>query len=281
MMFTFFFFWIGRNSSQDEYGTAAYKTVELDTYLDDKPVQHREVQGHESQLFLSYFPRGVSLMEGGAESGFRHVKPEEYTHRLLHFCGDKKNVVVKEVPRARSRVKSDDVYILDLGLVIYQFNGNKSSKDERFKAMQYLENLKSERSGEKAEVLDEDSTPPTHPFFKALTEQDKPDSPMNKRDVHSAQPQLLKVSDAAGHLKCTELKKGKITQSDFDSNDVFILDVGDECFVWIGKNASPEEKQNGIGYAHSHLMKTDHPLVPVVIIKEGQHNNGFKTALAA
>lgn len=49
-------FWIGKYSTQDEYGTAAYKTVELDTLLDDKPIQHREVQGHESAKFKSYFP---------------------------------------------------------------------------------------------------------------------------------------------------------------------------------------------------------------------------------
>jgi len=45
---------------QDEYGTAAYKTVELDTFLDDKAVQHRECEGYESERFLSYFPKGLT-----------------------------------------------------------------------------------------------------------------------------------------------------------------------------------------------------------------------------
>lgn len=42
---------------QDEYGTAAYKTVELDTFLYDKSVQHREVEGNESILFKSYLDK--------------------------------------------------------------------------------------------------------------------------------------------------------------------------------------------------------------------------------
>ncbi|KAK3716429.1 hypothetical protein QZH41_008758 [Actinostola sp. cb2023] len=57
-------FWIGTNSTQDEYGTAAYKTVELDTFLDDKAVQHREVMGHESDRFKSYF-QVLTTMKGG------------------------------------------------------------------------------------------------------------------------------------------------------------------------------------------------------------------------
>ena len=66
-------FWIGKDSTQDEYGTAAYKTVELDTLLDDRPVQHREVMNHESKLFLSYFPTLV-VEKGGVKSGFNKVR---------------------------------------------------------------------------------------------------------------------------------------------------------------------------------------------------------------
>ena len=32
--------------------------------LDDKPVQHREVMGHESELFKGYFDE-ITLLEGG------------------------------------------------------------------------------------------------------------------------------------------------------------------------------------------------------------------------
>ena len=48
-------FWIGHESTQDEYGTAAYKTVELDDLMGQAPVQHRECMNYESEEFSGLF----------------------------------------------------------------------------------------------------------------------------------------------------------------------------------------------------------------------------------
>merc|ERR1712002_571204 len=104
-------FWIGKYSTQDEYGTAAYKTVELDTFLDDKPIQHREVQGHESALFKSYF-EAIKLLKGGADTGFRRVLPEAYKPRMMHVKKtSNKSIVCTEVSMKKGNLTEDDVFI--------------------------------------------------------------------------------------------------------------------------------------------------------------------------
>lgn len=52
-------YWIGSDSSQDEQGAAAVYTIQLDEYLGSTPVQHREVQSHESDAFRGYFKQGI------------------------------------------------------------------------------------------------------------------------------------------------------------------------------------------------------------------------------
>ena len=75
----------------------------------------------------------LRILEGGAESGFRHVRPEEYRPRLLHFHGDKRGVQVKEIRRNRSLLDNTDVYILDRGLKLLQWNGSGCNKEEKMK----------------------------------------------------------------------------------------------------------------------------------------------------
>lgn len=272
-------FWIGSQSTQDEYGTAAYKTVELDTLLDDKPVQHREVEGHESKLFRSYF-KAVTTMKGGADSGFRHVEPTTYEPRLFHVKGFKREVNVKEVSLNRRNLNSGDVFILDLGLSIFQWNGLNCNKDEKFKALQYIQTLKSERSGKpKCETLEEGGIPQSHIFYERLPETDEEDDDGEDEEDGDFQPSVFRLSNESGSLEFSLVSEGELLKSSLDSNDVFIVDTGKELFVWIGAGANPEEKKNGMTYAHNYLMKTKHPLIPVSCVKEGQESKEFKAVM--
>lgn len=271
-------FWIGSKSTQDEYGSAAYKTVELDTFLDDKAVQYREVQGVESDRFKSYF-KVLTIMEGGAESGFRHVTPEEYKPRLLHFSGTRKNIAIKEVPLSRSRLNSNDVFILDLGLTLYQWNGSGSNKDERFRAAQYLQELQSERGNASAETFDENEISQSHRFYESLTAEDHGDDNTDREE--NGVRDLFQVSETGGKVNVSKVKDGEVSRNDFHSGDVFIFDTGVQCFVWIGRDASNNEKRNGFGYATTHLNGTNHKLIPIIVIKEGQKSDLFDSALAA
>jgi len=271
-------FWIGKYSTQDEYGTAAYKTVELDTFLDDKPIQHREVQGHESELFKSYF-RVMEYLEGGAESGFRQVKPTEYKPRLLHFHGDRSKVEVKQVPLRRSSLKPDDVFILDLGLKAYKWTGSTANKDERFKAMQYMLDLGNRRNGrlqvENIEDGDEDEE-----FFNSFHDEDVEEeeteeevSPLREKSV----PSLFKLSDASGKMNFEKIAENKFKTSMLDSNDVFILDSVKQCFVWIGQEASDMERKQAMSYAHNYLVGACNAFAPITAIMEGKESDFFRS----
>ena len=167
-------FWLGQNTTQDEAGTAAYKTVELDDcssphascflilwscspftpVLHGKPVQYREVQGHESERFLSYFPRFI-CMQGGVASGFHHVSDplplnirKLYRVTLSRKTGGHSNLVVREVPAVASSLVEGDTYVLDKGAHILQFNTKGSVGQERFKAAEFAHSLSSGRKGQ-------------------------------------------------------------------------------------------------------------------------------------
>ncbi|KAG5609353.1 hypothetical protein H5410_020634 [Solanum commersonii] len=134
-------FWLGKDTSQDEAGTAAIKTVELDVVLGGRAVQYREVQGHETDKFLSYFKPCIIPLEGGVASGFKKPEEEEFETRL-YICKGKRVVRMKQVPFSRSSLNHDDVFILDTKDKIYQFNGANSNIQERAKSLEVIQFLK-------------------------------------------------------------------------------------------------------------------------------------------
>ncbi|KAG9010512.1 hypothetical protein FRB94_010278 [Tulasnella sp. JGI-2019a] len=157
-------FWLGEQTSQDEAGTAVYKTAELDDVLGGKPVQYREVMNYESHRFLSHFKRFV-VQRGGIATGFHHVTspPPEETLRLYrvhaevpvdvplphgkddppaHALPVKTPVIVREVDLKSPNVfEGGDVYILDKGNEIWQLNTTGAVGKEKFKGAEFARTL--------------------------------------------------------------------------------------------------------------------------------------------
>jgi len=278
-------FWLGAHTTQDEAGTAAYKTVELDDFLKGGPIQHREVQGYESNLFMSYFKSQITIMEGGIETGFHHVKPEEYKPRLLHFKG-KKNVRVTEVALARDSLNSGDVFILDAGLNIYQWDGKESAPGERFKASQVAHALVEERKGLAKVTVYDEGTKDAKPFWDLLggegpvktAKEGGDDSLVTKNEKF--EKRLMEVSDSTGKLQMKEIAVGAaIKRSLLKSEEVYIFDDGAEVFAWIGKGTTSAEKKGALQYAHDYLVQYKRPIqTPICRILEGGENEVFETS---
>jgi len=276
-------FWLGKFTTQDEAGTAAYKTVELDDLLGGEPVQHREVQGYESDLFLGYFKNQIKILEGGVESGFKHVEPEKYRPRLLHLKG-KKKVRVTEVEKSFKSLNSGDVFVLDCGLQIYQWNGTKAGPQEKMKGATLCRALDDERKGLATVTVFEESGKDVKTFFDALggsgaiksAEEGGDDNEEEKK----TQKILFRLSDASGSLTFTEVAKGAAVKKNLlDPNDVFILDTGAEVFAWIGKGASVGEKKNSMSYAQDYLKKYNRPAyISICRILQGGENEVFEDA---
>jgi len=242
-------FWLGKYTTQDEAGTAAYKTVELDDLLGTEPVQHREAMGYESDQFLGYFNNKIKLLSGGVESGFKIVKPAEYKPKLLWVKG-KKKIRVTEVDLNTDSLNSGDVFILDKGLTLYQFNGGKCGPMEKQKAAEICRTTRDERKSQpKMVVVEEgDKGADADEFWNLLggrkniktAEQGGNDDEAEKAIVRK----LYHLSDATGKMEFKFVSEGNaVKKSQFISDDVMVFDSGKEVFVWVGKGANAEERK--------------------------------------
>jgi gelsolin len=279
-------FWLGTATTQDEAGTAAYKTVELDTLLGDVPVQHREIESKESCLFLSYFAQngGIRILEGGAETGFKHVEATKYKPRLMHLKG-RKNVRIIEVPCTGQSLNEGDVFVLDAGLTLYQWTGKKASQAEKTRAAQLCRQLDSERKGlPKVVNIEQNDKDPNEDFWALLGGRCEIAADAGGDDDWETKEDkiLYQLSDAGGKLEFNKIAEAnRVTRDKLDTRDVFVLDIGMEIFVWIGKGASDGEKKEAAVVGSKYLRDNKRPnFLPITRIHEGSENPIFEAAFA-
>lgn len=280
------FFWLGTETSQDEQGVAAIKAVELDELLGGSPVQHREVQGHESQDFLSAFPTGLIIRSGGVESGMRKVTHEHQT-KLYKIAGGKYPMVI-QVPLGWKQINSGDVFILDAGPIIFVWRGANSSFAEKREAVRLADVLK-DKPGEKIVLVDdgdesdlENEELELFCQFLPLEERDQLAEKVEGGDENitasKKEIDLYQCTDKDGDMKIIHAKCGDLCKEDLGGDDSFIIDGHGALgiWVWIGKGATPAERREGMNTATQFIQEKGYPTeTRITRVVQGGENQEF------
>ncbi|XP_061569837.1 villin-1 [Cololabis saira] len=282
-------YWIGNSSSQDEQGSAAIYVTMLDEHLGKSPLQHREVQGHESAQFRSYFKNGLIYKKGGVASGFNQVETNAYdVLRLLHVKG-KKHVSAAEVDVSWSSFNNGDIFLLDTGKAIVQWNGPKSNRKEKLKAVLLAQDIRDRERGGRAQIGvieggggEKDSPELLELMTTVLGPKPKqlkdaiPDDKHDQQQSNSVR--LYHVYDSSGNLVVQEVATQPLTQDLLRSSDCYILDnKGSSVMVWKGKQASKDERQGALNRALGYIKAKKYPPgTQVDVMAEGGESAMFK-----
>jgi hypothetical protein len=250
------YFWIGSESAQDEYGVAAYKACELDDLLGTSPVQHRELEGYESNEFLSCFPVGIKYLAGGIESGFRQVDtdaaPVELPTRLFQIRkngGAKPRSYMREV--SCKSLNEGDAFVLDAGTTVYTWYGQECSPFEKNKAMEVASAMVDARAGKATLVQDVDDD--NEAFWEMLGGKGDiaPASAVKDEDMPTDQESKMYIlQDVDSQLKVTQVDA---SEDNLRRDSVCMIDIGSEILVWIGTSATKREQSQAMSLVGLYL----------------------------
>ncbi|SPO04182.1 probable actin regulatory proteins (gelsolin/villin family) [Cephalotrichum gorgonifer] len=301
------FFWLGSKTSQDEAGTAAYKTVELDEFLGGAATQRRELQKAPSDDFLALFPR-LTIRSGGVASGFRHVEAGETSAereregirtllRVFRPAGQGA-VVVYEVEPTWESLDEGDVFVLDVGNKIWVWQGGKCSPMEKAKAAQVVHDMTQAKHVDVEVVSQTESR--SWVVVRMLGGGEDGDRPTLSRarpvvassrwqQEHKRPRRLFRLTDESGELTFQAVKEGSsISSGDLNGDDVFLLDdEGKTIWVWVGSGASKAERALWLKVAQSYVRRvqadgeaSEAYLTPIAQVHQGHETASFRKAIA-
>ncbi|KAJ0701224.1 putative villin headpiece, villin/Gelsolin, ADF-H/Gelsolin-like domain superfamily [Helianthus annuus] len=247
-------YWIGKDAREDEADTISIKTLELDAALGGRAVQYRELQGYETERFLSCFKPCIIPEE---------TDSQEHKTRMF-YCKGKHVVHLKEVPCARSSLNHDAVFILDSKNKIFQFNGSNTSIQERAKALQVVQYIKDTYHRSKCDIATIDDgmlmadaeAGEFWGFFGGFAPLPRKTTTVN--DVQSTDTlptQLFCVKN--GHTE--RVAADSLAKKLLDTKKCYVLDCGSEVHVWMGRDTSMEERKAANGAAEEYLRGQDRP----------------------
>jgi hypothetical protein len=225
---------------------------------------------------------------GGVDSGFTHVERDAWPTRLLHVKG-RRAVRVLQVPLSLSSLNSGDVFILDAGLTLYQWNGAGASRAEKAKGMDVALAIKNEERGGRAAIVtlaEGDASEEAAAFFAALGYTGAPGAaPIATAEAggaddaaeEAAAPRLFRAKAGGAVAAGDEVKARPLEKALLDTKAVFVLLAGGAAYAWVGKGAPAADKAAALAAAAAGcaLAKLP-PSTSQKVVKEGTEPPLFK-----
>ncbi|XVE59399.1 hypothetical protein DITRI_Ditri05aG0043600 [Diplodiscus trichospermus] len=274
-------YWLGNDANEVDSALASDKALELDVALGSCTVQYREVQGQETEKFLSYFKPCIIPVEGVYSSQLGKLNGETYRITLLTCKGD--HVVhVKEVPFSRSSLNHDDVFILDTASKIFLFSGCNSTIQERAKALEVVQYIKENKHNGNCEVatiedgklVGDSDVGEFWSLFGGYAPIPRDSALANLQQVDS--PVTLFWINLQGKL--SQIGSNSLAKDMLEKNKCYMLDCGGEVFVWMGRITSITERKTSISAAEDFLRKQDRSTgTHLTFLTDGLETSKFKS----
>ncbi len=178
--------------------------------------------------------------------------------RLIQLKG-KKRVRARQVAMTRESLNSGDVFVLETAQKIFHWNGKKSTRPERTKGVDISHRL-NRQYGSRLPVLqmDEGKTDNEDDFWAKLggagdvrDEAAGGDDAEHER-LEDERTRLFRVTDA---LELHAAGSVPLKREDLSSDAVYLLDCGDEVYLWSGKRSPPDLRRDAVSVANSLLQK--------------------------
>ena len=263
------YYWQGRYSTTDEVGTSAILTAQLDEELGGTPVEVRVSQGKEPAHFRSLFKGEMIIHSGGVASGFKNVKSrdEEDTDgcRLYQVKGTTEdNTYAKALKEDAESLNSSCCFVWIYHDSCYLWKGRHCDEYEYEAALKISNKL----FGEGTVTVEEGSE--SDEFWETLGGKKEYAELAPDADLPST-PRLFKCSDAYGSFDVEAIDP--FTQEDLSVDDIMILDVEIELYIWVGSNSSYNERSKARECVDKYIEMSGnekHEEASIVTMKEGE-----------
>lgn len=261
---TYVHLWQGSKATPVLKDAALDHLIQLFQLIKGKAVLYREREFYESQLLQSYF----------RESGMRHLRQSWYKEKL-HNDPTSENFrhffTVKHSRRCSHAyeggrpkdIREDLAYILDLGLDLYAFSGQRANQHCKYGVATMLARVRNQRGGQtKTSVVDEEQ------FVQVLQDlDDKEKQNAWKRAYYRARMQVPKEKEAEdrcyedglpneilrdlSNVKVFEVLQNELEPVRFreisvgqgflpNSEKIYLVETNIEVLIWLGLDSRRE-----------------------------------------